>query len=282
VAHPIGTIIHPTDFSNASMEAFAHAMAFSLVARCRLYILHIAKEGEDYSTYTFPQVYRLLGHWGKIGPNESPQEIEARTGVRVSKIALAPGNIRQRIDDFIASHGCDLMILSTHHRDAWRRLISSSVATGAADDSRVPTLFLRDDVTGFIDPQTGVCRLKTVLIPIGSEVSDEAVRRIEEIMSLVAPKVRFKMLHIGTQQPVVIYNEGYQRVLPIEFRPGAVVETIARSASEMGAGLIAMPTEGRHGLSDALFGTTTERVLYEASCPVLAMPMFGGRSVVRP
>jgi nucleotide-binding universal stress UspA family protein len=99
MAHPIGTIIHPTDCSDASMEAFAHAMAFSLVARAGLYILHIVKDGEDYSRYMFPQVYRLLGHRGKIGPNESPQEIEARSGVRVSKIALAPGNIRQRIDE---------------------------------------------------------------------------------------------------------------------------------------------------------------------------------------
>ena len=91
-----------------------------------LYILHVTGDGEDYSRSS-PQVYRLLGHWGKIGPNESPDAIEARTGVRVSKIVLAPGDIRQRTDDFIASHGCDLMILSTHHRDAWRRLISSSV-----------------------------------------------------------------------------------------------------------------------------------------------------------
>jgi nucleotide-binding universal stress UspA family protein len=35
-----------------------------------------------------------------------------------------------------------------------------------------------------------------------------------------------------------------------------------------------MPTEGRHGLSDALFGTTTERVLHKSPCPVLAVPMF--------
>ena len=34
-----------------------------------------------------------------------------------------------------------------------------------------------------------------------------------------------------------------------------------------------MPTEGAHGLSDALLGTTTERVLREAPCPVLAVPM---------
>jgi nucleotide-binding universal stress UspA family protein len=274
VVHPITTIIHPTDFSNASMEAFAHAMAFALAARSRLYILHVAGDGEDYSSDTFPHVNRLLGLWGKIAPHESPQAVEDRTGVRVSKIALAPGNTRQRIHEFIVSHGCDLMILSTHHRDALTRLVSSSVATGTADDSRVPTLFLRDDVTGFIDPQTGACRLKTLLIPIGREVSDDALRHIETIVSLVAPNVRTKILHVGTDQPVIIHEEGYQRVLPIELRPGVVVETIVRAASDMGAGLIAMPTEGRHGLSDALFGTTTERVLHESPSPVLAVPMF--------
>jgi nucleotide-binding universal stress UspA family protein len=41
------SIIHPTDFSDASMEAFAHAMAFSLAVRSRLYILHVARDGED-------------------------------------------------------------------------------------------------------------------------------------------------------------------------------------------------------------------------------------------
>jgi len=238
VVHPIRTIVHPTDFSDASMEAFAHAMAFSLAVRSRLYILHVAKDEEENSSYTFPQVYGLLGLWGKIAPHGSPQEIEARTGVRVSKIALAPGNTRRRIDDFIASHGCDLMVLSTHHRDALRRLVSSSVATGAADDSRVPTLFLRDDVKGFIDTQTGACRLKTLLIPIGPEVSDEAVRHIETIVGLVAPNVRTKMLHVGIDQPVIIHKEGYQRVLPIELLPGAVVETIVRAAGDIGAGLI--------------------------------------------
>jgi nucleotide-binding universal stress UspA family protein len=274
VVHPITTIIHPTDFSNASMEAFAHAMAFSLAARSRLYILHVAGDGEDHSSYTFPHVKRLLALWGKIGPHESPEAVEDRTGVRVSKIALAPGNTRRRIDEFIVSHGCDLMILSTHYRAALTRLVSNSVATGTADDSRVPTLFLRDDVTGFIDPQTGTCRLKTLLIPIGTEVSDDVVRHIETIVGLVAPNVRTKMLHVGTDQPVIIQKEGYQRVPPIELRPGAVVETIVRTASDMSAGLIAMPTEGRHGLSDTLFGTTTERVLYQSPSPVLAVPVF--------
>jgi nucleotide-binding universal stress UspA family protein len=271
---PIRTIIHPTDFSPASTRAFAHAMAFSLAAGSRPYIVHVAKDGEDRERYELPHVRELLTLWGKINSHDPPEEVEARTGMRVAKIAVVPGNTRRRIDEFIALHGCDLMVLSTHHRDVLTRIASSSVATCAADDSRVPTLFLRDDVTGFIDPQNGACRLKTLLIPIGPEVSDEALRQIETIVGLVATNVRTKMLHVGTDQPVIIFKEGYQRVLPIELRPGAVVETIVRAASDIGAGLIAMPTEGRHGLSDALFGTTTERVLHEAPCPVLAVPMF--------
>jgi nucleotide-binding universal stress UspA family protein len=38
------------------------------------------------------------------------------------------------------------------------------------------------------------------------------------------------------------------------------------------ANLIAMPTAGHHGFLDAVRGSTTERVLRHAPCPVLAVP----------
>jgi nucleotide-binding universal stress UspA family protein len=269
----IKTIIHPTDFSDASMKAFAHAMAFSLAAQSRLYTLHVAKDGENRDLYSQPHVRELLALWGKMNPHEPPEAIEARTGVQVVKVAMDSGNTRQRIDEFIASHGCDLMVLATHHRSALRRLVSGSVAAGVAYDSRVPTLFLRDDLKGFIDIRTGTCRLETLLIPIGPEVSAESVGHVEAIVNLVAPGIRIKRLHVGTQHPVVVYKGEQHGSMRIEVRDGAVVETIVHVAAEIGAGLIAMPTEGRHGLSDALLGTTTERVLREASCPVLAVPM---------
>ena len=270
---PIKTIIHPTDFSGASAKAFAHAMAFSLAAQARLYILHVAKEGEDRDLYSQPHVRELLALWGRINPQERPEAIAARTGVQVSKVAMRPGRLRQRIDKFIASHECDLMVLATHHRTALMRLISGSVAAGVSNDSRVPTLFLRDDLDGFINLRTGSCQLETLLIPIGPEARAEAIEHIEAIVKLVAPRIRIKRLHVGTQQPVVVYKGDQHRGIQIEVRNGSVVETIVHVAAEIGAGLIAMPTEGTHGLSDALLGTTTERVLREAPCPVLAMPV---------
>ena len=43
-------------------------------------------------------------------------------------------------------------------------------------------------------------------------------------------------------------------------------------AQELGCDLIVMPTEGHQGILDMLRGSTTERVLRRAPCPVLAVP----------
>src|SRR5580704_4122622 len=161
------------------------------------------------------------------------------------------------------------MVVATHHRTALMRLVSGSVAAGVSDDSRVATLFLRDDSKGFIDLVNGTCHLESVLIPVGSEVDVEISWKIEAIIDLVAPYARIKMLHVGSQQPAIVYTGRSRRSLPaIDLRDGGVVETIVGVARDIGADLIAMPTEGRHGLSDALFGTTTERdcVRHRARC----------------
>ena len=56
-------------------------------------------------------------------------------------------------------------------------------------------------------------------------------------------------------------------------RPGEPEEGILKIAEELKIDLIVMATEGRHGFIDALKGTTTERVLRGAPCPVLAVPI---------
>jgi nucleotide-binding universal stress UspA family protein len=60
----------------------------------------------------------------------------------------------------------------------------------------------------------------------------------------------------------------------IEVREGPVVETIISVAEEIDANIIVMPTAGHHGLLDDLRGSVTERVLREAPCPVLAVPVM--------
>ena len=53
---------------------------------------------------------------------------------------------------------------------------------------------------------------------------------------------------------------------------GDVVETIWGQAADLEADLIVMATQGHDGFLDALRGSTTERVLNGADCPLLAVP----------
>ena len=53
---------------------------------------------------------------------------------------------------------------------------------------------------------------------------------------------------------------------------GDVVQTILAVAGERAADLIVMATRGHQGFLDALRGSTTERVLRHARCPLLAVP----------
>ncbi|MFT5327404.1 MAG: nucleotide-binding universal stress UspA family protein [Planctomycetaceae bacterium] len=55
-------------------------------------------------------------------------------------------------------------------------------------------------------------------------------------------------------------------------REGETVETIVEICEQKSADLLAMTTDGHHGFLDALRGTTTERVLHQATCPMLVVP----------
>jgi nucleotide-binding universal stress UspA family protein len=56
-------------------------------------------------------------------------------------------------------------------------------------------------------------------------------------------------------------------------RDGPAVEAIVGYAAEIGADLLVMGSHGREGLGHLLFGSTAERVLHKAPCPVLVVPL---------
>ena len=49
------------------------------------------------------------------------------------------------------------------------------------------------------------------------------------------------------------------------------MKAILEAAIELDVDLIGMPTAGHHGVLDALRGSTTERVIRHAPCPVFAL-----------
>jgi nucleotide-binding universal stress UspA family protein len=87
-------------------------------------------------------------------------------------------------------------------------------------------------------------------------------------------KVTITLLHVGDGKrlPNVGVEDGPQWTFARMQREGDPVDEIIAAAELVRADLIVMPTEGRHGVFDALRGSTTERVLRRSRCLVLAVP----------
>jgi Universal stress protein family len=137
-----------------------------------------------------------------------------------------------------------------------------------------PTLFIAPSARGFVDQLSGQLWLRRVLVPIDHAPAPSApLKAIGEFVQLLTgPDLAIHLLHVGMLAPAVQHVSPAGVPVNVEVRKGDVVETILQTAAEIGADLIAMPTAGHHGILDALRGSTTERVLRHAPCPVLAMP----------
>jgi nucleotide-binding universal stress UspA family protein len=268
VQSSVQSIIHPTDFSPEGANAFAHALRIAVASRSVLHLVHVDWNEREVDWEHFPHVRETLVKWGMIEPDATLEEVERALGLRVSKATLESDNPALGIADFVERNPCDLLVLMTHIRSATWRWLLGSTAEIAARQSRASTMFLREGQKGFVDRDTGAISLNVVLMPVVASVSPLAAwRRIADLAHTLQSSTKIMLLHVGAETPK------FQGLLPhIELRQGQVVETILSYAKEVGADLIAMPTGGAYGVLEALRGSTSERVLHEAPCPVLAVP----------
>jgi len=266
----IRSIVHPTDFSDLSSAAFAHALRIAVAAKGKLQALHVAAPDASADT-GFPHVKRLLVQWGLLGEDDSPATVFTRLGLIWQNVTLDPQDPVQGIVRFLDENVCDLVVLATHGREGLDRWLQGSVAGAVFRQSAVATLFVPRGARGFVDPVSGDIRLKRVLVPVDRAPPPErAVETARGFGALLAGgHVTLQLLHVGASAPALRDASAEDA---ITIRHGNAVQTILDAATEYDADLIAMPTAGRHGILDALRGSTTERVICQAPCPVLAVP----------
>jgi nucleotide-binding universal stress UspA family protein len=272
---PLATIVHPTDFSAPSASAFAHALNIALTTKSQLCLLHVRTEDEPPPGKSeFRHVREVLVNWSRLPATATAPEIETTLGLRLSSVSVPAKNARTGILDFLDDHPCDLVVLATHEHKGLGHWFDVSVEQTILRKARVVSLFLRDGGRHFVDPKTGALALRTVLVPIDDSLAClSALRRIRVMVRLFAPGARVQLLHVGERTPNLLDEEGRSLNLPIIIRKGPVAETILEVAGNVHAELIAMPTAGRHGLLDAVRGSTTARILDDARWPLLAIPV---------
>lgn len=266
----IHAIAHPTDFSADGLSAFAHALRLALANRCRLDVLHVRKPDDRDHWDRFPHVRELLERWGVLAAGAHVEDIAAQTGVQVRKVEIRDGDAADGLSHFLASHRPDLIVMASHGQHGIGRLLAGSVSTDVLQAAHVPSLVLGPRAKPIVAWETGALTLGKILVPVAHDPAPAGVMRLLSTLT-EGLGASFDVVHAGGDVPHV--HDARGAALPVRRLEGPVVETILSEAK--GADLIAMPTSGRHGILDALRGSTTERVVREAPCPVLALPVSG-------
>ncbi len=270
------SIVHPTDFSDASAEAFTHALRIALTAKCALTLIHVAT-GRDGEWTSFPPIRAALTGWGLASAHDTPVAIAENLGIHVAKIAIEQQPTIDGILRYLDQHPADLIVLATEAREGVARWLQGSVAEKLARHAKTPALFVPAKARGFVDSARGEIHLKRVLIPVDREPAPAAaVNTIMGFAHLLAGiEVEERLLHVGRNPPELKHHSRPHKPAAVAVRQGDVVQSIIDTAREWPPDLIGMATAGHHGFLDALRGSTTERVVRQAPCPVLAVPVGG-------
>jgi nucleotide-binding universal stress UspA family protein len=280
---PIFRIVHPTDLSAASQVAFVHALKLALAAGAELDLLHVSPKGGKPDWTEFPGIRQTLHRWGVLPAPAAPDALRG-TGLRIGKIVAVDRDPARAALDYLAGHATELLVLATHQRRGIDRWLHPPTAEPIARHSGAMTLFLPDRGPGFVSPETGAVSLRRILVPVDHDPAPQAaVDAVEALVSgLGGPGAVARVLHIGAERPPPLVRVAETRACRWEssVRAGDPVDEIVATAAAWAADAIVMTTRGHAGVLDALRGSTTERILRRAPCPVLAVPA-GSRAMRR-
>ena len=194
----VESIFHPSDFSEASEVAFAHALKIALVARAKLTVLHV-EAGPGTEWQDFPGVRDTLERWGLI-PKGSPKSAVGQLGIGVDKVIASGKDPVKACLGFLEKHPGDLIVLAVRQHEGRMRWLDKSVGKPIAREAGQMTLFIPHGVEGFVSRQDGSISLRKILIPVTSkprpQPSVEAAARL--IRNLQLPCWRGHIASRGT------------------------------------------------------------------------------------
>jgi nucleotide-binding universal stress UspA family protein len=291
----LNRVLFPTDFSDASEHALSHALEVARRFDATITILHVRTLfGDDPNQ---PE-YQLLDQ-GKYEAYVENQLATMTEGVdpadRVDTVVRRDLSASSSILEFIEDQGIDLVVMGTHGRSALSRFFLGSVAEKVVRHAECPVMTVGRARTDYRNHPV----YKKILIAFDfSEISKDAVRRgydfaraygAEIVVLYVVEQVipppldEIWQASVRSELPEVVSSareslkkslgdEGLEHV-ELEVRvgdaDGKAEGEIVKHAEDQEFDLIIMGTHGLSGIDHALLGSTTERVVRTAPCPVL-------------
>jgi nucleotide-binding universal stress UspA family protein len=294
-------VLCATDFSEGSRHAFDYAVAMAKWYRATLTVLHVHRLTMPVYAATpmampvgMPPILLTPAETAQLEQNLTSFVASASApGLRVETLLDQDYDVAGAVLARAESVAADLLVLGTHGRSGFERFVLGSVAEKVLRRAAVPVLT--------VPPRAGAPGRPISMRPrilCAVDFSRSSFRSLDYAASLAAETdgvlVVLHVVEVPPESPdlalpdLAAYREARleEGRLALARTVGALAEAwkvvplvlagpphrvILQTAAEQNADLIVMGIQGRSAVERGLFGWTAERVVREATCPVLTL-----------
>lgn len=295
-------ILWPVDFSEQARHALRYAVSIARWYESAITALHVHSGHRlaenvpefamvEYDVLTPTQEKRLSSELQKFIEQDGPIDVPLQ-------VVVASGDITFEILKQAAAMPADLVVMGTHGRSGFEQLVLGSVTEKLLRKAPCPVMSVppRDPA----EDTASTPLFKRILCPVDfSESSMRAlhyamslaqeadahliVLHVQEFLESAGERVRFPIVDLEEYRRRYEQDsrERLERAIPETVRAYCRVETlftvgrayreILRIAEERHAELLVMGVRGQGTLERLFFGSTTNHVVRQASCPVLTL-----------
>jgi nucleotide-binding universal stress UspA family protein len=294
----IETILVPIDFSSASLQTIRWAKFIARRTGAGIHLVHVHDFEHSVSRNggTIRTSAKAIQNW----LYRDLKDVARRYNVSnaTARCHILTGHAFEQICKLAAEIHVDLIVMSTHGRTGWQRVLLGSTAERVVQHAPCPVLIVRQSKTS----QKHALKLKKIAVPV--DFSDCSVEGLTYALKLArgfgAELLLLHALHIyHYSTPVVVYTvaelnrfarEGakermrelargtnfggvkVETVIKMGRQTGSSARTICHYAEKISADLIVTSTHGRTGLPHVLIGSVAEQIVRYAKTPVLVVP----------
>lgn len=286
-------ILCPVDFSDFSLSAYEYALTLAEYYKAHLVTLHAIEFSKypyaDYvgATGDLADLSKALCEGGKAKLREFVKK-HSRHGVE-PQLVVDQGNASDLILSFAQTHDIELIVMGTHGRRGFDRLVLGSTTDRVMRKASSPVLVVSNPAHNVMTTgPDGKHHLSRIVYCTDFSINSE--RALEYAISLAAEYgAELTMLHVveGAPDPttanaiITARREQLDKLISNEQREHLNMRTVVRCgkpyqeivgyAKEVQAHLVVMTARGGDALDRAVFGSTTYRVIQLGPCPVLAI-----------
>ena len=302
----IDRIFCPVDFSPYSIRAFDHAVAMARWYEARVLLAHVYYHVPVLETVPSLGAGDVRGPLGLVELDREGlviqlEDLAGRAAGRVPveiRLLEATANLPKEIVAQADAFQADLIVVGSHGRSGFERLLLGSTADRILRHARCPVMVVPPHVPEADDPPR--VPFTHILCPI--DFSDSSLRALEYALHLaqesdghltlqhvieLPPELRevpaspdFNVDAVRAAAEAEVLRR-LRALVPASARTYCKVHTtvsegkahreVLRAAAELGADLIVMGVLGRGAVDLMMFGSNTSSVVRGATCPVLTV-----------